>query len=199
MYVDLNDPQVLEQYIKLGNELFAKPCDFVTSVASLTDLTKIDEKFGNLAEIAFVGRSNVGKSSLINALTNHGSLAKTSQTPGRTQLLNFFNLNNQLLLVDLPGYGYAKANKKQVAAWNKLMMDYLQGRPQLRYTVLLIDSRHGIKKQDQEIMKILDSIALSYQIVFTKADKITLQQQQKLGSISIMKLKTTPHFFQKVL
>ncbi len=126
-----------------------------------------------LPEVAFAGRSNVGKSSLINALTGRRTLAKTSNTPGRTQQVNFFYLAGQLMLVDLPGYGYASAPKAKVTAWTRLVELYLAGRPALRRTLLLIDARHGIKDVDREIMAILDRAAVSYQVVLTKADKIT--------------------------
>ncbi|MBN1783418.1 MAG: YihA family ribosome biogenesis GTP-binding protein [Alphaproteobacteria bacterium] len=125
-----------------------------------------------LPEVAFVGRSNVGKSSLINALTQTKGLAKTSSTPGRTQSLNFFNWADKLMVVDLPGYGYAKAPKKLVENWQGVMKDYLRGRTSLKRVFLLIDSRHGVKKVDLEIMKMLDECAITYQIILTKIDKI---------------------------
>lgn len=126
---------------------------------------------GNLPEIAFAGRSNVGKSSLLNALTGHKALARTSNTPGRTRELNFFDLGGRLMLVDLPGYGYARVSKTEVAAWTSLVRDYLRGRVELTRLCLLIDSRHGLKKSDVEIMNMLDSSAVSYLVVLTKADK----------------------------
>ena len=147
---------------------FLKPCNFMLSVARLEQLPDAD-----LDEIAFAGRSNVGKSSLINALFNQKKLAKTSSTPGRTQQLNFFNFDNKLYLVDLPGYGYAKAPEKMVRQWQAVLKTYLRGRPNLRRVFLLIDSRHGFKDEDIEIMKILDISAVPYQIVLTKTDKIS--------------------------
>ncbi len=128
-------------------------------------------------EIAFAGRSNVGKSSLINVLTGQKGLARTSNTPGRTQALNFFVPDSEaeippLVLVDMPGYGYAKAPKTQVAAWHRLIGDYLKGRTTLRRVYVLIDARHGIKPGDEQVMELLDGAAVSYQIVLTKADKI---------------------------
>lgn len=126
----------------------------------------------HLPEIAFAGRSNVGKSSLINALTARKTLAKASNTPGRTRELNFFRLADSIMLVDLPGYGYAKAAKKEVAAWTRLVKAYLSGRPNLRRVCVLIDSRHGLKDVDREIMDMLDKTAVSYQVILTKTDKI---------------------------
>ena len=134
-----------------ANAQFTRPCNFVISVADLVQLPESD-----FDEVAFAGRSNVGKSSLINALFNQTKLAKTSSTPGRTQQLNFFNFDNKLYLVDLPGYGYAKAPEKLVKQWQVVLKTYLRGRPTLRRVFLLIDSRHGLKKEDREIMKLLD-------------------------------------------
>jgi GTP-binding protein len=162
------------EQIQRGNWLFAQPCDFMLSVASLTQLPATD-----LPEVAFVGRSNVGKSTLINALTGRHGLAKTSNTPGRTQQLNFFNLGQQLVLVDLPGYGYAKVPKEIVEKWVKLLKRYLAGRPQLRRVYVLVDSRHGLKDSDMEMMALLDKTAVNYQLVLTKADKISKAEQEK--------------------
>lgn len=123
-------------------------------------------------EIAFAGRSNVGKSSLVNGLTGRKTLARTSHTPGRTQQINFFDLGARLMLVDLPGYGYARASKKDVNAWSTLVRDYLRGRVGLRRVCLLLDSRRGAGKSDLEIMDMLDKSAVVYQVVLTKADKV---------------------------
>ena len=155
---------------------FTRPCNFVISVANLVQLPESD-----FDEVAFAGRSNVGKSSLINALFNQTKLAKTSSTPGRTQQLNFFNFDNKLYLVDLPGYGYAKAPEKLVKQWQVVLKTYLRGRPTLRRVFLLIDSRHGLKKEDREIMKLLDESAVTYQVVLTKIDKIS---EKALFSVS---------------
>jgi GTP-binding protein len=149
-----------------GRRLFAGPCDFV---AGATDETAIPP--AGLPEIAFAGRSNVGKSSLVNALTGRATLARVSRTPGRTQQLNFFELGHRLLLVDLPGYGFAEASKQAVARWTGLTRRYLQGRPSLRRVLLLIDARHGIKEGDRAIMALLDETAVSFQLVLTKIDK----------------------------
>ena len=158
-----------------GRELFNKKCDFVLSVANLNQLPD-----GDRVEVAFAGRSNVGKSSLINALFGQKKLAKTSSTPGRTQQLNYFNLDDKLYLVDLPGYGFAKAPKDIVKNWQKLINSYLVGRATLRRVFLLIDSRHGIKKIDEEIMEMLDKAAVTYHIVLTKIDKISTKELEKV-------------------
>lgn len=146
---------------------FRKPCEFVCGAPSLDVIPS-----SRLPEIAFIGRSNVGKSSLVNALTGRKSLARTSNTPGRTQQLNFFNLGDVMMLVDLPGYGYAKASKKEVEQWNALIRDYLRGRQPLLRVCVLIDSRHGLKDSDHEMMEMLDKHAVSYQLVLTKTDKL---------------------------
>lgn len=156
-----------DEAIEAGRLLFAQDCRFVRGVVRIEDLPPPD-----LPEIAFAGRSNVGKSSLLNALTGRKALARTSNTPGRTRELNFFALGGRLMLVDLPGYGYARVAKKQVAGWTKLVRDYLVGRPNLRRLCLLIDARHGAKASDREVMALLDQAAVSYQIVLTKCDKV---------------------------
>jgi GTP-binding protein len=151
-----------------GEALFKGPCTFVKGVASVDGLPK-----DGRAEVAFAGRSNVGKSSLINALTGRTSLARVSVTPGRTRELNFFTLGRDetLYLVDMPGYGYAQASKSDVKRWTRLIGDYLKGRRELKRVFLLIDARHGIKPNDNETMTLLDETAVSYQVVLTKADK----------------------------
>lgn len=160
-----------EQQITAAEAQFKHPITFMLSVAQLGQLPD-----AVVNEIAFAGRSNVGKSSLINALFNQKKLAKTSSTPGRTQQLNFFNFDNKMYIVDLPGYGYAKAPETLVRQWQEVLKKYLRGRPNLRRVFLLIDSRHGIKKEDIEIMNMLDVAAVSYQIVLTKTDKISSPQ-----------------------
>lgn len=157
------DPALLEA----GRKIFARDWTFLMSAPQVKHIPPEEG-----IEITFAGRSNVGKSSLINALTGQKGLARTSNTPGRTQALNFFICGQPLTLVDMPGYGYAEAPKETVDAWHKLIKTYLRGRSNLRRVYVLIDARHGIKKNDDEILKLLDDAAVSYQIVLTKADKI---------------------------
>ena len=133
-----------------------------------------------MPEIAFAGRSNVGKSSLVNALTGRKTLARTSNTPGRTQQLNFFNLGNRLMIVDLPGYGYARVSKTTVEAWNRTLRQFLKGRAVLQRVLLLIDSRHGLKNTDREMMDMLDQAAVSYQVILTKIDKCKSQELEAI-------------------
>ncbi|HUC67777.1 MAG TPA: ribosome biogenesis GTP-binding protein YihA/YsxC [Stellaceae bacterium] len=149
-----------------GRKLFAGSCQFIAGAARANALPA-----DTLPEIAFAGRSNVGKSSLINALTGRSALARVSHTPGRTQQLNFFELGQRLMLVDLPGYGFAQASKQEVQSWTALTRRYLRGRASLRRVLLLIDARHGIKEPDRPVMALLDEAAVSYQVVLTKADK----------------------------
>ena len=160
-----------------GRLLFAQPCDFIWAAAKIDGLPPM----GPL-EIAFAGRSNVGKSSLLNGLTNRKTLARTSNTPGRTQQLNFFALGEpdsviRLRLVDMPGYGYAAVSKTKVADWTMLMEGYLRGRSTLARVYLLVDGRHGVKGVDLEMMDVLDRAAMSYQIILTKRDEVKLSAQ----------------------
>lgn len=157
--------------IEAGRWLFAQPCDFLRGSTSIENLPPPGGP-----EICFAGRSNVGKSSLVNALTGRNTLARTSNTPGRTKELNFFTLGPKgypaLTLVDLPGYGYARETRSRVEQWTKLVMAYLRGRVELQRVLVLIDSRHGLKDSDHDVMKLLDETAVSFQVVLTKTDKL---------------------------
>jgi GTP-binding protein len=155
------------RFLEEGRKLFAGDCTFMLGAAALSQVPD-----STLPEIAFAGRSNVGKSSLVNGLTGRKTLARISVTPGRTQQLNFFNIGDRLVVTDLPGYGYARAPKSEVDAWTRLVKSYLMGRQQLRRVCMLVDSRHGLKANDREVMKDLDDAAVNYQIVMTKADKV---------------------------
>ena len=182
-----NDNPFTEQQLEAGRKLFAGPCEFMLGVTGMEFLPPEAS-----SEVAFAGRSNVGKSSLLNALTGRNALARTSNTPGRTRELNYFDLGGQLRLVDLPGYGYARASKKDAAAWGKLTRDFLRGRAPLRRVCVLIDSRHGLKPSDLEIADMLDQSAVNYQIILTKIDKIKPSYLPQLRSNISDTLKKRP-------
>jgi len=160
-------PDISHDAMERGRLLFAGPCDFVRGASSLEHIPE-----SGLPEIAFAGRSNVGKSSLVNALTGRKTLARVSNTPGRTREINFFRLGSKLMLADLPGYGFARASKTDSERWGGLVIDYLRGRPTLRRVILLIDSRRGVLRNDDDVMGVLDSAAVSYQVILTKTDKL---------------------------
>jgi len=163
-----------EEELEFGRWLFAQHADFMLGVAQLEQLPNT-----SALEICFAGRSNVGKSSLINALCSRRDLARTSSTPGRTQQLNFFKIKDRLIFCDQPGYGYAKAPVGEVRKWQDVVFSYLRGRPQLRRAFVLIDGRHGIKNTDRPIMEMMDKAAMSYQIIVTKADKVKKTELDK--------------------
>ena len=157
--------------------LFSKKCEFLLGCTALEQLPNL-----GISEVAFVGRSNVGKSSLINALVNMKSLARTSNTPGRTREINFFCLGKSLILADLPGYGYARASKEKIRKWTLLVNNYLSHRAELRRIFVLIDARHGIKQNDIKFLSMLDKVAQSYQLILTKCDKLN---KNKLSNIIV--------------
>ncbi|UWQ50112.1 ribosome biogenesis GTP-binding protein YihA/YsxC [Leisingera caerulea] len=161
--------------LEKGRKLFAGETEFLKGVVAMSGLPGADRM-----EVCFAGRSNVGKSSLINALTGTKGIARASNTPGRTQEINFFTQGPELYLVDLPGYGYANAPLAVVEKWQKLLKQYLSGRQNLRRAFVLIDSRHGVKKVDEDIMKLLDSSAVTFQCVMTKADKVKEKDRAKV-------------------
>jgi GTP-binding protein len=163
----MSEETLAPDWKEAGRKLFAGECDFFFAAARSDGLPPVGPP-----EIAFAGRSNVGKSSLVNALTGRASLARTSRTPGRTQELIFFNLGGQATLVDMPGYGYAAVAKSKSASWGELARDYLRGRPNLLRVFVLIDGRHGLKESDHETMRALDAAAVSYAAVLTKADEV---------------------------
>ncbi len=177
-----------------GRKLFAGPVDFLKGVVALDGLPQADR-----AEVCFAGRSNVGKSSLVNALTGRKSIARTSNTPGRTQEINYFTAGPRLYLVDLPGYGFAKAPVAVVARWQALLKAYLSGRPTLRRAFVLVDSRHGVKDVDHEIMALLDGAAVTFQCVLTKADKLKAPERAAVAGAVASALARHPAAYPELV
>jgi GTP-binding protein len=183
--------------LESARKLFEGPWDFVWASTRIDDLPPMVGQ-----EIAFAGRSNVGKSSLINALTRRNALARTSHTPGRTQQLNFFRQvghDERLTIVDMPGYGYAAVGKEKVAAWTRLIHDYLRGRSNLMRVYVLIDARHGIKDVDGDVLETLDKAAVSYQVVLTKGDALKKSEQEAMIAAMAEKIRRRPAAFPEVL
>ncbi len=177
-----------------ARRLFAQDCTFVTGAADYSQVPP-----ANLDEIAFAGRSNVGKSSLINALLGRKNLARSSNTPGRTRQINFFNLASKLMLVDLPGYGFASAPKTEIFKWTRLVDAYLRCRPCLRRVCLLLDARHDVKPSDFEVMSLLDGVAVSYMVVMTKADKVPSHQVEKRTGKVLAAISKRPAAFPSII
>lgn len=186
-------------FAEIGRKLFAEDCAFMWAAAKISDLPP-----PGAPEIAFAGRSNVGKSSLLNALANRKGLARASHTPGRTRELNFFALGGdaksaKLRLVDMPGYGYAAASKEKIASWTSLMRDFLRGRAELLRVFVLVDGRHGLKPIDLEMFDLLDRAAASYQVVLTKRDEVKKAEQQQQIETTLGALAKRPAAYPEVL
>ena len=191
-----DEEQLAAERAERARKAFAGPIAFLKSAPALKHLPD-----AAVPEVAFAGRSNVGKSSLINALTNRNGLARTSVTPGRTQELNFFDVGAPLIfrLVDMPGYGFAKAPKDIVKQWRFLINDYLRGRAALKRTLVLIDSRHGIKDVDRDVLAMLDEAAVSYRIVLTKADKIKATELEAVHAATLAEARLHPAAHPEVI
>ena len=189
-----DSPAYTRRQIEAGRLLFARDVTFMLSVVKLQALPP-----AHLPEVCFAGRSNVGKSSLINALTNRKGLARASNTPGRTRELNYFNVSDQVHVVDLPGYGYARASKTDIARWTELTRAFLRGRAPLRRVCVLIDSRHGLKESDHEIMAMLDEAAVTYQLILTKVDKLKKGELEKVTRRTQRSVKKRPAAHPKLI
>jgi len=177
-----------------GRKIFAGEADFKWASTAIDNLPPM-----NSVEIAFAGRSNVGKSSLVNALTNRKTLARTSHTPGRTQQLNFFDIGGHFMLVDMPGYGYAAVSKAKVEAWTDVIIDYLKGRANLARVYVLIDGRHGVKDVDRDVMNLLDTAAVSYALVLTKHDEVKKADSEKIIAATRLEIAKRPAAYPEII
>lgn len=186
-----DDDQTLRE---TGRKIFAGDADFKWAASAIDHLPPMEG-----LEIAFAGRSNVGKSSLVNALTNRKTLARTSHTPGRTQQLNFFDIGGHFTLVDMPGYGYAAVSKQKVEAWTTTIVDYLKGRATLARVYILIDGRHGVKDVDREVMTLLDTAAVSYALVLTKQDEVKKTEGEKILAATRAEIAKRPAAFPEII
>lgn len=179
---------------EIGRKIFAGEADFKWASTAIDNLPPM-----NSIEIAFAGRSNVGKSSLVNALTNRKTLARTSHKPGRTQQLNFFDIGGHFMLVDMPGYGYAAVSKAKVEAWTDVIINYLKGRANLARVYVLIDGRNGVKDVDRDVMNLLDTAAVSYALVLTKHDEVKKAEGEKILAATRLEIAKRPAAYPEII